>query len=97
MKAVKVSLVSLAAAVALFAGQGIGAGPAEGKQLKRNYPASRFVQPFADRRAVRRYHVQRRCYVLAETQAEKSQKSTARRLCNSSIVDERAEGTSNFH
>jgi hypothetical protein len=96
MKALKISVMSIAITAALFAGHGIGAGPAEGKQLKRTDPASRFVQPFADRRAVRRYPAQRRCYVLAETQAEKTQRSIARRLCNSSIVDERAEGTSSF-
>jgi hypothetical protein len=96
MKALKISLVSMAVAAALFAGHGIGAGPAEGKQLKRHDRGSRLIQPFADRRAVRRYPAQRRCYVLAETQAEKTQKSIARRLCNSSIVDERSEGTSNF-
>jgi hypothetical protein len=96
MKALKISLVSIAAAAALFAGHGIGAGPAEGRQLKGNYPGPRYIQPFADRRAVRGYRAQRRCYVLAETRAEKTQRSIARRLCNSSIVDERAEGTSNF-
>jgi hypothetical protein len=96
MKSMKMALLWSAVATALLVAPGVGPYPAEGKQWKRTAPSPRFVLPFAGRRAARIYHPARKCRVPAETQAEQSQKSTARRLCNSAIVDERAEGTSSF-
>jgi hypothetical protein len=82
---------------AIFVTPGFVAAPAEGKQWRRTNPAPRVVLPFDRRVYVRPYRAQRKCHVQLETQAEKNQKSIARRLCNSAIVDERAEGTSSFH
>jgi hypothetical protein len=96
MISIKFALVGCAIGAALFVAPGPGFDPAFGKQMKKSGPDARLMQPFADRRAVRRYRAPRKCHVLAETQAEQTQKSIARRLCNSSIVDERAEGTSGF-
>jgi len=90
------TLLRSALLAVLFAGPGFVASPAEGKQWRRSDSAPRFVLLFGARRDIRPYRAQRKCHVRLETQAEKDQKSIARRLCNSSIVDERNEGTSSF-
>jgi hypothetical protein len=96
MISIKFTLVGCAIGAALFVAPGPGLDPAFGKQMKKADPTPRLARPVADRRAIRGYRSLRKCQVPAETRAEQTQKSIARRLCNSSIVDERAEGTSGF-
>jgi hypothetical protein len=88
MKSVKVAIVGSLITAALCTFPGLVAGPAEGKQWIKTTP-SRFVVSIPGRRALRPYRNPRVCHVHLETQNEQREKSTARRLCNSSTVDER--------
>jgi hypothetical protein len=89
MKSIKLVLAGSAIAAVLSTAPGLATSPAEAKQWTKTKPPSRFLVTVPERPGSRRFRNPRVCYVYLETQKEQGEKSTARRLCNSSTVDER--------